>query len=254
MKCEFHVPVISFLGYIIGRAGDSTDPGKVKAVTTWTIPSSMKELQRFLGFANFYQRFIHGFSAIAAPLTTFLKGNPRSLKWNRMTEEAFGHLKQVFTTALVLKHPDHSQPFIMEVDTSDVGVGAILSQCFGESPKHHPVVFFSKKLTPTEQSYDIRDRELLAMKLALEEWRYWLEGATFPFTIFTDHKKLEYLSSAKRLNARQAHWALFFAKFTFTVHYQLGSKKIKVDALSRQDLPSKLSEDAEMILQAHMLH
>lgn len=90
----------------------------------------------------------------------------------------------------------------MEVDASEVGVGAILSQHFGEKPKLDRVAFFSMKLPPTEQNYDVGNRELLAIKQALVTL-----GATFPFTIFTDHKNPEYLRSAKRLNACQARWA-----------------------------------------------
>ncbi len=86
----------------------------------------------------------------------------------------------------------------------------------------------------TEQNYDVGNRELLAMKLALEEWRHWLEGATRPFIVLTDHKNLEYLRSAKRLNPRQARWALFFTRFRFTVTYRPGTKNTKSDALSRQ--------------------
>ncbi|KAI2644484.1 Transposon Tf2-6 polyprotein [Labeo rohita] len=96
----------------------------------------------------------------------------------------------------------------------------------------HPCAFFSRKLTPAERNYDVGNRELLAMKLALEEWRHWLEGAKHPFTILTDHKNLEYLRTAKRLNPRQARWALFFTRFQFTVTYRPGSKNIKADSLS----------------------
>ncbi len=69
--------------------------------------------------------------------------------------------------------------------------------------------------------------------MALEEWRHWLEGAEQPFLIWTDHKNLEYLRSAKRLNPRQARWALFFSRFNFSLSYRPGSKNIKPDALSR---------------------
>ncbi len=122
----------------------------------------------------------------------------------------------------------------MEVDASNTGVGAILSQRHGSPAKMYPCAFFSRKLTATEQNYDVGYRELLAMKLALEEWRHWLEGATHPFIVLTDHKNLEYLRSAKRLNPRQARWALFFTRFRFTVTYRPGTKNTKADALSRQ--------------------
>ena len=98
----------------------------------------------------------------------------------------------------------------MEVDVSDVGVGAILSQRSAKDGKVHPCAFFSHRLTPSEHNYDVGNRELLAVKLALEEWRHWLEGSSVPFLVWTDHKNLEYIRTAKRLNSRQARWCLFF--------------------------------------------
>ncbi len=93
--------------------------------------------------------------------------------------------------------------------------------------------FFSNRLSPAERNYDIGNRELLAVKLALEEWRHWLEGLGVPFVVWTDHKNLEYIQSANRLNSRQARWALFFGRFDFSISYRPGSKNIKPDALSR---------------------
>ncbi|KAK3527107.1 hypothetical protein QTP86_010887, partial [Hemibagrus guttatus] len=102
----------------------------------------------------------------------------------------------------------------------------------GNPRKLHPCAFFSHKLNPVEVNYDIGNRELLAIKLTLEEWRPWLEGAKHPFLVLTDHKNLEYLRDAKRLNPRQARWALFFTRFNFTIYYRPGSKNVKADALS----------------------
>ncbi len=121
----------------------------------------------------------------------------------------------------------------MEVDASEVGVGAVLSQRSFSDEKIHPCSFFSHRLTLTERNYDIGNRELLAVKLALEEWRHWLEGAGFPFIVWTDHKNLEYTRTAKGINFRQAHWALVFGRFRFTISYRPGSKNGKPDALSR---------------------
>ncbi|KAK3520974.1 hypothetical protein QTP86_001847 [Hemibagrus guttatus] len=122
----------------------------------------------------------------------------------RMDErKAFEKLKTVFTTAPLLVHPDPELPFIVEVDTSTTGVGAVLSQQQGNPRKLHPCAFFSRKLSPAEVNYDISNWELLAIKLALEEWRHWLEGAKHPFVVLTDHKNLEYLRAAKRLNPHQ---------------------------------------------------
>ncbi|KAL0180330.1 hypothetical protein M9458_025772 [Cirrhinus mrigala] len=153
----------------------------------------VKELQRFLGFPNFCRRFIKDYSSITAPLTSLLRGKPKHLAWNPVAHEAFQRLKNIFSTAPLLHHPDPEHPFIAEVDASTVGVGAVLSQMVSESSLLHPCAFFSHKLSPAEQNYDVGNRELLAIKLALEEWLHWLEGATHPFTIITDHKNLQYL-------------------------------------------------------------
>ncbi|KAL0188147.1 hypothetical protein M9458_015246, partial [Cirrhinus mrigala] len=94
--------------------------------------------------------------------------------------------------------------FVVEINASSTGVGAVLSQRHGSAPKLIPCAYFSRKLKQAEQNYDMGNPELLAMKATFEEWRHWLEGAKFPFTLLTDHHNLEYLRSAKRLNHRQA--------------------------------------------------
>ncbi|KAL0159058.1 hypothetical protein M9458_047134, partial [Cirrhinus mrigala] len=182
-KCEFHQPTVQFLGYNISAEGVQMDQGKVDAILKWPMPTSVKELQRFLGFTNFYRRFIMDYSTITATLTSLLRGKPKHLLWNPAAHEAFEQLKTTFSTAPVLQHPDPERPFTVEVDASTIGVGAVLSQAVGEPPVLHPCAAFSRKLTPAEQNYDIGNRELLAIKLALEEWRHWLEGAAYPFTI-----------------------------------------------------------------------
>ncbi|KAI2644450.1 Transposon Tf2-9 polyprotein [Labeo rohita] len=190
-----------------------------------------KELQRFLGFANFYRRFIKDYSTITAPLTSLLRGKPKTICWNLSAHEAFLQLKKIFSTAPLLHHPDPELPFTVEVDASTTGAGAVLSQTVGEPPLLHPCAFYSRKLSPAEQNYDVGNRELLAIKLALEEWRHWLEGSKHPFTIITDQKNLQYIREAKRLNPRQARWALFFTRFNYKITYRPGSKNISADDL-----------------------
>ncbi|KAL0152968.1 hypothetical protein M9458_051721 [Cirrhinus mrigala] len=224
-KCEFHPP------------GVKMDSTKVQAVTDWPQPSTIKELQRFLGFANFYRRFIRNYSTIASPLTSLLKNKPKKLCWTEEASHAFNTLKTSFTSAPVLKHPDPDLPFVVEVDASDCGIGAVLSQRHGQPGKLHPCAFYSRKFTSAERNYDVGNKELLSMKAAIEEWRHWLEGARYPFQVITDHKNLEYIKGAKRLNPRQARWALFFTRFDFTVTYRPGSKNSKADALSRKHDP-----------------
>ncbi|KAK3568755.1 hypothetical protein QTP86_016279 [Hemibagrus guttatus] len=247
-KCSFHQTSVQFLGYKINSSGIKMDERKVTAVRDWPAPTTVKELQRFLGFANFYRRFIQNYSSIAHPLTNLLRNKPKSLAWSPAVEKAFNLLKRAFTTAPLLVHPDPDKPFIVEVDASTTGVGAVLSQQQGNPSRLHPCAFFSRKLNPAERNYDIGNRELLAVKLALEEWRHWLEGAKHPFTVLTDHKNLEYLRAAKRLNPRQARWALFFTRFNLTISYWPGSKNTKADALSRMFAPEESPETPEPIL------
>ena len=232
-KCEFHASEVTFLGFIIRPGQILMDPTKVKAVADWPIPITRKKLQQFLGFANFYWRFIRNYSSVAAPLTALT--SPRlTFQWSSAADKAFNDLKSRFSSAPILVFPDPVRQFTVEVDASDSGVGAVLSQRSAGDQKMHPCAFFSRKLSHAEQHYDIGNRELLAVKMALEEWRHWLEGAEQPFVVWTDHKNLEYIRSAKRLNPRQARWALFFNRLDFSLSYRPGSKNIKPDALSRQ--------------------
>ena len=247
-KCEFHTTSTTFLGYIISPGGVAMDEKKVNAVLNWPEPTTLKELQRFLGFANFYRRFIRNFSTVVAPLTSMVKKGAHRLQWSESTHQAFQTLKQRFSNAPILCHPDPSLPFIVEVDASNTGIGAILSQRPDPAAKLHPCAFYSRKLNSAERNYSVGDRELLAMKAAFEEWRHWLEGATHPFTVLTDHKNLEYLRTAKRLNPRQARWSLFFTRFDFSVTYRPGSKNTKADALSRQFEEEDIPVDPEPIL------
>ncbi len=228
-KCVFHAQSVPFLGYIVSVEGMHMDPDKIQAVVDWPTPDSLKALQRFLGFANFYRHFIR-FSQLAAPLTA-LTSTKTLFRWSTAAETAFTKLKGCFVSAPILIAPDPSRQFVVEVDASEVGVGAILSQRSSSDDKMHPCVYFAHRLSPAERNYYIGNRELLTVKLALEEWRHWLEGLGVPFIVWTDHKNLEYIKFAKILNSRQARWALFFGRFDF--FYFLSARFQEPDALSR---------------------
>ncbi|KAL0195242.1 hypothetical protein M9458_008814 [Cirrhinus mrigala] len=252
-KCESHLDKISFLGYVISSERVAMDEKKVNAVLNWPRPTTLKELQCFLGFSNFYRRFIHQFSSVAAPLTAMVKKGASRLTWTQPALQAFNDLRLRFSTAPILHHPDPDKPFVVEVDASSTGVGAVLSQRQGDPPKLFPCAYFSHKLSSAEKNYDVGNRELLAIKLALEEWRHWLEGVKHPFTVLTDHKNLEYLRTAKLLNHRQARWSLFFTRFNFLVTYRPGSQNTKADALSRIHEPDRPISSAESVLPASMI-
>ncbi|KAK3507792.1 hypothetical protein QTP70_000365 [Hemibagrus guttatus] len=137
------------------------------------VPVALEELRG----AHIFSKLDLRYSDLTAPFTSLLCKKPKNLSWTSGTIEAFRKLKAAFCTAPTLIHADPNRPFVVELDASSLGVGAVLSQWRCETPVHHPCAYFSKKLSPAEQNYDIGNRELLAIKLALEEWRDWLEGA-----------------------------------------------------------------------------
>ncbi|CAJ0920656.1 unnamed protein product, partial [Ranitomeya imitator] len=247
-KCVFEQESLPFLGYIISAQGLAMDPAKLQAVMDWQEPHSLKAVQqRFMGFINYYRQFIPHFSTLVAPLVALTKKGANPKLWSEEVSKAFLSIKSHFASAPILHRPDVDKPFILEVDASSVGAGAVLFQKDAQGRKH-PCFFFSKTFTPAERNYSIGDRELLAMKLAFSEWRHLLEGARFPFQVFTDHKNLVYIQTAQRLNSRQARWSLFFSRFHFTLHFLSGEKNVRADALSRSVVSSEEEEEEPRLI------
>jgi len=170
----------------------------VKGVLNWPAPRNVKEMQRFLGLANYYKRFIKDFAKIAAPLHILVR-KEQKWKWEKEQEEVFGKLKAVFTTESVLAIPDIDREMIVEADASDYATGGVLSMKY-EDGKWRPVAFILKSLNATEQNYKIHNKEILAIIRCLEAWRHHLEGAKLEFEIWTDHKNLQYFMTSQKLN------------------------------------------------------
>jgi transposase InsO family protein len=232
-KCEFEKTRIEYLGLIISHNSVEMDPVKVAGVAQWPVPSNRKEVQSFLGFANFYRRFIAGFSDIARPLFDLTKKDS-TFTWGTDTQRAFDDVKSAITSTPTLIQPNPDLPYRIEADGSGVATGAVLSQVSPTDGKWHPVAFASKSLSPVERNYEIHDIEMLAIIRSLEGWRHLLEGARHPIEIWTDHKNLEYFRSAQKLNRRQARWSLYLSRFDFTLHHRPGRSMGKPDALSRR--------------------
>jgi hypothetical protein len=232
-KCEWAKEEVEFLGYMIGRKGVRMSPEKVEGVLEWKSPKSLVEVQQFLGFANFYRRFIQDYSRIARPLTELTKGDGKNWIWTDEAERAFTDLKQRFTSAPILAHFDPARPVIVETDASDFALGAVLSQRDDEN-RLHPVAFHSRKFSPAEINYEIHDKELLAVVDSFKHWRRYLEGAAHQVQVFSDHQNLEYFATTKVLNRRQARWAQELAGIDFKIFYRPGTKNGKPDALSRR--------------------
>ncbi len=166
------------------------DPVKVQGVTDWLQPVKAKDIQSFIGFVNFYQRFICNFSKIACPLHA-LTHKLRDWLWDAGEQQAFDALKSTVTSTPTLAFPSKSSPFCLECNASNFTTGAILSQQ-QEDGLFHLIGFMSKSFSDTEQNYQIHNKEMLVIMHALEEWRHFLEGSNQKFKIHMDHKNLSY--------------------------------------------------------------
>ena len=229
-KCSFHADRVEFLGYEISPNGVSMSPSKISSIREWPIPRSIKEVQAFLGFANFYRRFVPKYSHVTNPLTCLLKKDA-SFSWDKPQTQAFESLISVFTSSPVLCHFDASLPITLETDASDFAIGGVLSQIHPDKITR-PVAFYSRKLTSAEINYDVYNKEMLAIIECIRNWRCYLEG--YKFTVLTDHKNLAYFQSMKSLNRRQARWSERLSGLDFTITYQPGVMNGKADALSRR--------------------
>ncbi|KAH0614368.1 uncharacterized protein H6S33_000004 [Morchella sextelata] len=200
-KCEFHVDRTEYLGYIISGEGVTMATDKTKAIQEWKTPTSVHDIQVFLGFANFYRRFIRDYSKVVSPMTNILKKDAQFV-WTPAADHAFNQLKEAFTTAPILKHFDPERACILETDASNFVAAAVLSQKDDQGILH-PVAFYSHKMMSAECNYDISDKELLVIVRAFEEWRKYLEPSNQEITVHCDHKNLEHFMSTKILNRRQ---------------------------------------------------
>ena len=232
-KCLFEQDKLAYLGMIISKNHVEMDPAKVTGVTEWPVPTKVKHVQAFLGFANFYRRFIKDFAKITKPLTTLTKKD-QPWVWGTEQQKAFDDLKKAFTSAPILRIPDDVNPFRLSTDASDFAIGSVLSQLDPEDNLYHPVAFHSKSLNVHERNYEIYDKEMLAIIRGLEEYRHYLEGHPEKFEIWSDHQNLTYFKQAQKLSRRQARWALYLTRFYFTLHHKPGKTMEAEDPLSRR--------------------
>ena len=166
-KCEFEVQSTKYLGFIIEAGqGLRMDPAKIQAIINWKAPTSAKGVLGFLGFANFYRRFIKDFSRITAPLYRLTKKDV-AFNWSKDACKAFEWLKQAFIEAPILAQFDPDHETVLETDSSGYCSGGVLSQY--KEGVLRPIAFYSKKHAPAECNYPIHDKELLAIIRCLEE-------------------------------------------------------------------------------------
>ncbi|QRW26437.1 Retrotransposable element Tf2 protein [Rhizoctonia solani] len=229
-KCMFHVTSVEYLGIIVLDKGFSLDKLKIQAVQEWPTPTKVKEVQLFLGFANFLHWFVANFSHMARLLHNLVKKDTQ-WKWDTKEQEAFQGLKDAITNAPVLCHANPAKPYFLETDASSAALGSILSQQ-QEDGHLHPLGFLSESFKGAKQNYDTHNQELLAIIRSFEYWRIFLEGTEHPITVFTDHCNLEYWKESCTFNCCHARWHLLLASYNFQIVYCPGKQSSKPDALS----------------------
>ena len=231
-KCEFEKLKVEYLGFVISQNLIEMDPKKLAGISDWPAPKNLRQVRSFLGFGNFYRRFIERFSHIVRPLTALTKKD-LPFKWTSEQDQAFQELKERFLKAPVLVMPDQDKPFHLETDASAFASGGVLMQK-DDNGHLHPCSYLSRTFTGTEQRYQIYDRELLALIRGLTEWKVYLEGARHTVTVYIDHDNLRYFRSGQTLNKRQARWSLFLSQFPLQLIHKPGKTMILSDALSRR--------------------
>lgn len=231
-KCEFNITKTKYLGFIISTEGIEVDPAKVDVVRSWQYPSTVRGIQSFLGFCNFYRRFIKRYGVIAKPLVDLTRANV-PFRFDSSCAYAFDTLKAALTSAPLLQHYDPELECMLETDASDGVVACVLSQKHGED--WLPVAYYSKTMAPAELNYEVHDKEMLAIIKGFKNWRAELTSTPHQIRVFTDHKALEYFMTSKTLNARQARWAELLADYNFIIAYRPGKDNPLADALTRRD-------------------
>ena len=248
-KCKLFQRSVRYLGHVVSADGVSVDPEKTEKVKNWPCPRDLHSLQKFIGFANYYRRYIEGFAAISRPLTQLLRGHSSTKAksrnkeqavwtWNEEQESAFQKLKQRLTEAPVLAYADGNLDFELHIDGSRIALGAVLYQ--RQEGILRVIAYGSRSLSPSESNYSAHKIEFLALKWAVtERFHDYLYGAHF--TVYTDNNPLTYVLTSAKLDATGHRWLAALAAYDFSLKYVSGSQNRDADAMSR--LATELKPD-----------
>lgn len=229
-KCSIAKAETTYLGHVLGHGVIRPQVGKIEAIKLANRPSTKKQVRSFLGLVGWYRRFIPQFASRALALTDLTKKNkPTKVEWIMDCDNAFNDLKNALCSEPVLQSPKFDQPFTVQTDASEFGLGAVLLQ--GEQGQLRPIAYISRKLLPRETRYSVVEKECLAVKWALDSFKYYLLGRRF--TLETDHRALTWLGRMKDTNARITRWFLSMQPFVFDVVYRKGPQNCTADFLSR---------------------
>jgi len=230
-KCKFGYKEINFVGHIVREGRVLPDPEKIKAVTDWRPPTTVLELQSFIGLVNYYRRFIVDFAIISGPLYALLRKD-QEWTWGDLEQAAFERLKTALVSAPCLHAPDFKQPFILQTDASIHGIGAVLTQNI--DGEEHPIAYLSRQLNEAEKNYSAVEWECLAAVWSVKKLQAFLADSLF--TIVTDASSLKELPTKKFENSRLMRWSMTLAEYNYNVIHRRGRNNANADSLSRAPL------------------
>lgn len=227
-KCSFFDATSTYLGHIVGNGQVKMTTDKIRKVIDFPKPKTLQEVQSFLGVTGYYRKFIKAYAKLANPLNNLTHKNTK-FAWTDEHDESFEILKKMFNANVPLQMPDYTRPFIVDTDASDIAVGAVLGQ-LDDNGNERPVFFASRKLSPAEKKWPVRDKEALAILFACQSFRHHILGTHF--TVRSDHHSLQWLMEAQ--TGRIARWATMLAEYEpFDIKYRRGESNKVADALSR---------------------
>ncbi|CAM8978452.1 unnamed protein product [Rhodiola kirilowii] len=227
-KCHFMVTHGTVLGHVISQEGIEVDKAKIDLIMTLPYPSTVRDIQSFLGHAGFYRRFIKDFSKKALPLSTLLQKEV-PFEFTDACKEAFNELKKALTSTPIIQTPNWKKPFEIMCDASDFAVGAVLGQKIDK--KAGVIYYASRTLDPAQRNYSTTEKELLAVVFALEKFRPYLLGAKV--IVYSDHAAIRYLMKKKEAKPRLIRWILLLQEFDVEIRDKKGIENTVADHLSR---------------------
>lgn len=230
-KCEFGKATVTYLGKVVGRGHVKPIDAKVYAISSFPTPSTRRELRRFLGMVGYYRGFCKNFASVVTPLTDLLSPK-KSFQWSEKCQSSFNNAKALLANAPVLAAPDFKKPFLLAVDASASGAGAVLLQQDADEIAH-PVSYFSKKFNRHQQAYSTVEKEALALVLAVQHFEVYLSSICGPIVVYTDHNPLTFLDRMRGKNQRIMRWSLILQPFHLLIKHIRGKDNLIADALSR---------------------
>lgn len=230
-KCEFGKATVTYLGKEVGQGQVRPVEAKVTAIAEFPIPTTRRELRRFLGMAGYYRGFCRNFSTVVSSLTSLLSPS-NAYEWSVESQHAFDSVKTLMCSAPVLMAPNFAQHFKLEVDASAVGAGGVLIQEDANGIEH-PISYYSRKFNKHQLNYSTIEKEALALLLSLQHFEVYLGSSSLPIVVYTDHNPLVFLTRMCNHNQRLMRWALIAQNYNLDIRHKKGSENVLADALSR---------------------